>query len=250
MSKHESRRPAMGPVAIITVAALAAVTLALVAGTSSADDRPPPRPVVVVQGEAELRAAPDRAFVTVAVESRDKDPKAAQQQNAKTMAAVSEQLSRAGIQPDAVRTLAYQLDLEVDWQQGKRVPRGYLARNAVEVRVDDVTKVGEIIDLAVAAGANDVTGVRFDLKDRSKLERDALEQAVREARSRAEAAAAGGGVEILGIERIEEQGGHAEIPRPLAMQMRAAAPASVPTTTISAGEITITSRVTLTAAIK
>jgi len=233
------------------VAASLAGGLLSVAMPALADDHPPPRPAVVVQGEAELRAAPDRAFVTVAVESRDKDPKAAQKQNAIVMAAVQEKLRGASIPPEAVRTLAYQLDLEVDWQQGKRVPRGYLARNAVEVRVDDVARVGEVIDLAVEAGANDVTGVRFDLKDRAKLERDALRQAVADARARAEAAAAGGGLEIGGIERIEQQGGGIDIPRPFAMEMRAAAKAdSAPPTSISAGEIIVSSRVTLTATIK
>ncbi len=87
---------------------------------------------------------------------------------------------------------------------GKRVGRGYVARNSVEVRVDNVDRVGEYLEAAVASGATSLGGVRFDLKDRAKLEREALRLAVADARAKAEAAAAGAGRSIERIIRIEE----------------------------------------------
>ena len=61
-----------------------------------------------------------------------------------------------------------------------------MARNTVEVRVDTVDRVGELLEIAVGSGATTVGGIRFDLKDRAKLEREALRLAV------ADAAAEGG----------------------------------------------------------
>ena len=60
----------------------------------------------------------------------------------------------------------------------RRVSRGYVARNSIEVRVDDVSRLGELLELSVGQGATTVHGLRFDLKDRARLEREALRQAV------------------------------------------------------------------------
>jgi uncharacterized protein len=153
----------------------------------------PGEPVVVVTGEGVVKAAPDQAWVTFAVESRSKNPKDAQAQNAKSMTSVQERLVAAGIPKDAIRTLSYDLQLESDWVNGRQVPRGYVARNTIEVRLDDIARVGEAIDVAITNGANSVHGVRFDLKERASLERDALKRATADARARAEAAAADAG---------------------------------------------------------
>ena len=91
---------------------------------------------------------------------------------------------------DAIRTLGYDLEQEFDFTQGKRVPREFVARNSIEVRVDDIGRVGELLDVVVQGGATSVSGVRFDLQDREKAEREALRLAVADARSRADAAAA------------------------------------------------------------
>ncbi len=237
-----------------TAAVAVAVALAASAGwptTAAADEAGKhERPRVVVTGEATLRAAPDRALITLAVESRDADPKAAQRRNASAMSAVQEKLAGAGVPREAVRTLAYDLELQVDYDHGKRIPRGYLARDSIEVRVDAIERTGEILDLAVAAGVNEVGGIRFELKDRTALEREALRQAVADARARAEAAAAGAGVAIAEVLRIEQQGTAVEPRRPQAMEMRVASAASAPETPIRAGGIEVRAQVRLEAAIR
>ena len=90
------------------------------------------------------------------------------------------------------------------------------------MRVDDLPKLGEILDLAVGAGATSVTGVRFDLKDRTGAEREALQAAVEDARARANAAAAGAGLKVERIVRIEEQRATV-MPPPRQMAMRSMA---------------------------
>ena len=210
----------------------------------------PTEPVVVVSGEGVVKAPPDRAFASFTVESRSKDPKEAHSQNAKAMTAVQTRLTAAGLPKDAVRTLSYDLNLESDWVNGRQIPKGYVARNTIEVRLDDITRVGEVIDIAITSGANAVHGVRFDLKERDALERESLKRATADARARAEAAAAGAGASIGRVIRIEEPSRGYPMPPPVAMMREVAQDARAPTTPVSAGEIEIRSTVVLTASLK
>jgi uncharacterized protein YggE len=207
-------------------------------------------PVVVVTGEGLVKLTPDRAFVTFSVESRSKNPKDAQAQNAKIMTTVQERLSAARIPKDAIRTLSYDLNLESDWVNGRQVPRGYVARNTIEVRLDDITRVGEIIDVAITSGANAVHNVRFDLKDRDSAERSALKRATADARARAQAAAEGVGAAIGRVVRIEEPTSY-RVPPPMPMVRESMArDAQAASTPIVAGEIEIRATVVLTATMK
>jgi uncharacterized protein len=197
-----------------------------------------------------VQATPDRAYVTVSVESRDKNPSAAQKKTATAMDTVRKALGATGVSSDQIRTVAYELQLEFDYEKGRQIPREYLSRDALEVRLDDVAKVGPVIDAAVGAGATSIGGVRFDLKDRDTLEREALKRAVADGRARADAAAAGAGVSVASVLRIEEQRGFSP-PQPMPMLMKSTAMAdSVAETAISAGQIELRAQVTLTVALK
>ena len=232
----------------------AGVALAILWLSSTVHAQQPPatsnEPVVVVSGEGLVRVAPDQAFVTLSVESRNRNPKEAQTQNATTMSAVQQKLSGLGLAKDAIRTLTVQLDLESDWVNGRQIPKGYVARNMVEIRADDVSRVGEIIDLAVSSGANNVHGVRFDVKQRESLEREALKRATADARARAEAAASGAGRTIDRVLRIEEPGSRPYAPAAPPMMMARAAEAGAAQTPIVASEIEIRATILLTATLK
>jgi hypothetical protein len=206
-------------------------------------------PVVVVAGEGVVKATPDQAFVMLATESRSKNPRDAQAQNAKAMTAVQDKLLAAGIPKDAVRTLSYDLQMESDWVNGRQVPRGYLARNTIEVRLDEVMRVGEVIDAAIGSGATAVHGVRFDLKQRAMLEREALKRATADARARADAAAAGAGRAIDRVVRIEEPSMNRPYPGPQVMMAREAV-ADRAQTPVVASEIEIRATVILTATLR
>jgi uncharacterized protein YggE len=235
----------------VTHLLLAAVIAAATAVPPAAQQPPPPPagPVVVSTGEGVVKRAPDRVWVTIAAESRAKTPREAQAMNADAMSAVMAKLEGLGLPADAVRTTAYDLQPEFDYHEGRQRLRGYVARNRIEARVDDIARAGEVLDAAVGSGATSVSGVRFDLKDRERLEREALRLAVADARARAEAAAAGAGMSLGGVLRIEEQRAIGPEPRPVMMAMRAGAQESAETP-IAAGELEIRSTVTLTAALK
>ncbi|HTK27936.1 MAG TPA: SIMPL domain-containing protein [Vicinamibacterales bacterium] len=222
------------------------LALLLLAGPIAGQERSAAEPAIVTTGEATVRRAPDEAFVAVAAESRAKDPREAQRANAGAMAAVEKRLADLGIPRDALRTTGLRLEQEFDVANGRRIARDFLARNTLEVRVDEVARAGEVADAAVAAGATAIESIRFDLKERAAAEREALRLAVVDARARAEAAAAGAGRTLDRILRIEEGGAARPGPRPMAFA-RAQADVATP---IEAGPIEITSQVTLTVAIK
>ena len=214
---------------------------------------PPPivsplQPSVVTHGQAVVTARPDRAFVTISAESRSRTSDDAQKQNATAMTAVLQKIEQAGVPKDAIRTVGYELQPEFDYANGRQTFRSYVARNTVEVRLDDIDRVGVVIDAAAAGGATTITGIRFDVRNRAELERNALRQAVVDARGRAEAIAAGAGATIDRIVRIEE-GGAPEYPRPM-MRMAAQAMEQGAPTPVEPSTIEVHARVTLTASLR
>lgn len=207
-------------------------------------------PVVVTTGEGVIKRAPDRAWVTIAAESRAKTPQEAQKQNATAMSSVLSKLKGAGIPADAIQTSGYDLQPEYDYNSGRQTLRGYVARNAVNVRVDTLARLGEIIEMAVASGATTIRGVRFDLQERSELEREALRLAVADARRRADSLAAGAQMKVVGVIKIEEHAS-SDVPRPMMTAMGGTEQLRVGgQPPIEAGELQIRAVVTLTATIR
>ena len=206
-------------------------------------------PVVLTHGSAVVKRAPDLAWVTIAAESRARTPAEAQKLNAEAMTAVMAKLKAVALPPEAIRTVGLDLQPEFDYANNRQTLRGYLARNAVEVRVDDLPRLGSILEGVVGAGATNVSGVRFDVKDRDAAEREALRLAVADARTRADAAAAGAGVKVDRILRIEEERSSPITPQPrMAMVQEMRGVGAEPT--VAPGEIEIRSNVTLTAIIR
>ena len=223
--------------------------LLIVPAVASAQQNTAPEPpVVITSGEGLVQAVPDRAWITVTAESRAGNPRDAQRRNSEAMTPVLDKLRAAGIPADAIRTIGYDLQQEWDYVNNQRTSRGYVARNTIEVRVDSIERVGELLEMAVGSGATSVGGVRFDLKNRAKLERDALRLAVEDARARADAAAAGAGRSIDRIVRIDAQAGGAPVPLPRVAMLREQAASDAPP--IAAGQMEIRAQVTLTSALK
>jgi uncharacterized protein YggE len=209
----------------------------------------PTEPVVVVSGEGLVQATPDRAWIMVSAESRAPSPREAQRRTADLMRPVFDALRSAKVPDEAVRTTGYDLQQEFDFTNGKRVARGYVARNSVEVRVDDVGRVGELLEAVVNQGATSVSGLRFDVKDQGKLEREAERRAVTNARLKAEAAAAGAGRALDRLLRIQEAGSTPPpVPMPFARAVVAEAGGGAPP--VAAGQIEVRAQVTVTFSLK
>jgi uncharacterized protein len=210
----------------------------------------PTEPVAVTSGQGVVFAVPDRAWITISAESRAPSPREAQRLNAEAMRPVQDKLRAAGVPAEAIRTMAYDVQYEWDFVNGKRVGRGYVARNTIEVRIDAIDRVGEYLEIAVGSGATSLGGIRFDMKEQAKLEREALRLAVADARLKAEAAAAGAGRAIERILRIDEQGGVAP-PVPVRFMREAAQSAAADAAPpIATGQMEIRARVSVTAVLK
>ncbi|WP_396627128.1 SIMPL domain-containing protein [Luteitalea sp.] len=207
--------------------------------------------LVIAAGEGLVKRAPDQAFVTVASESRSNQPREAQARNAEVATAIRQRLAGFNLPGDALRTVSVDMQPQFDWANGKQTLRGYLASNVIEVRLDDVARVGEVVDAVIAAGATRVAGVRFTLKDMAGAEQEALKLASAAALARAKAMASGVGRSVDRVVRLDETGRDMGGPQPVMMRaMAAPAAADMPSTPVTAGEVEVRVSVTLHAALK
>ncbi|MDQ3070292.1 MAG: SIMPL domain-containing protein [Acidobacteriota bacterium] len=206
-----------------------------------------PARTVTTSGQAEVSLAPDQAWVTIGIEARAPKSQEAQRLAAEVMSRIQAQLKALGIPESAVRTVSFSLDADWNYANNKRTLRGYVLSNLVEVRVDDITKVADVLDRSIASGGNAIHGVRWDLKDRVKVERDALRRAVEDAKQRAEVAVTAAGSKLGVVSNISEQR-HEFTARDSMMMQRGmvASPAQpAPDTPISPGEIKVRSTATV-----
>lgn len=212
-------------------------------------------PVIVAQGESVIKVAPDQAWITVAIETRDAKAPEARRLAAVSMTSVMAALKAAAVPADAIKTTGFSLNPDYEYVNGRQRMRGFIVTNQVQVRIDDVSKVAEVLDavgaLSLAASSNlTIANLRFDLKDRSQIERDAMRLAVEDALAAAKAMASGAGVALGRISRIDSMGRtpkFQEAPQMMAMRGAAADAVSTP---ISPSEIEIRAGVMLTVEIK
>ncbi len=233
-----------------------ALTLLFMNGLAFAQTAPPQPPAIVTQGVATLKRAPDRAWVSIAVESRQGKAADARREAAAQMIRVQTAVKAAGIPEDAIKTTSYSLQPQMEWDGTRSRIRDYLAHNAIDVRIDNIDKVSDVIDAAASVPSSliltvAVTGVRFDLKNPDALAREALTLAAKDAFGRAQAIASGINSTLGAILHVEEQRETVQPPGIRFMTAaRAETSAAAPSTPIEPNEIEIRATVTLTVGIK
>ena len=208
-----------------------------------------PDRVINVNAAGTVTRAPEKAVITVAVESQAATAQQAAAANAQKMDAVFAALRRVGIVPPKVRTIAYELQPQYQ-QPSREIPNptpgrivGYRAINMVLVDVDSIARVGTVIDATISAGANRVTNLSFELRDAEAARLEALRLAVAKARAEAEVLATAAG-QRLGHPLNISSSSHYE-PRQYRMQAEMAMAAPAPPTPIEAGSLTITANVSI-----
>lgn len=238
-------------VASVVLLAAALVMPAAVAAQSHTTAEP----VIVAQGDNVQRVAPDQAWATVAVETRDARAPEARRLSAVAMTSVMAALKSSGLPADAIRTTGYSLTPDYEYVNGRQRMRGFLVTNQVRVRIDDIDKVADVLDavggLSLAASSNmNVTNLRFDVKDRAAVEREALRLAVESALANARAMAAGAGVTLGRIARIDQTGRAMPIDELRPMMAMATRDGAAVETPISPSEIEVRAGVMLTVEIR
>ena len=224
---------------------LAILALLLSAPAHAESDFPP---AISVTGEASISVPPDLALVDAGVASDAKTAREASEANNNAMTKVLAALKAANVDPKDIRTSRLSLQPQYAPNRSGASPVvGYRVSNRVTVRIRDVTKLANVIDTLVGAGANDIGNVSFEVSQASKLLDDAREKAVADARRKAEIYAKAAGVALGQPLSIAESGA----PQPVfhAKMMRNAPMATTPTP-VEQGEETLSVSVAVTWQIK
>ena len=166
--------------------------------SSAADDA---EEGITVTALGSVKAVPDRAEFVFGVTTEGKTADEASAANGARMQDVIDALKSAGIRAEDIRTQSVSVSPRTS-PMGKRL-EGFVAENSVAVKVASA-RAGTIVDLAVENGATNTSGPTFDVSDREALYRDALADAVKEARKKAEAIGAAGGVSVGDVTRVVE----------------------------------------------
>jgi uncharacterized protein YggE len=230
------------------IAALLIVTMALVGCAAAATDTASEH-VIQTAGTGNVIGTPDRAQVTFAVQTENIDVKLAQAENADKMARVHDALIAAGIPKDALKTTGYNIYPVYEDSTGLLKPKikTYQVTNRLTVTLHNVSRTGDIIDMAVANGINEADSIQFMLSDekQQELRTEALKEAVSRAKSDADTISAAMGTTITGIQRAETGSAYS----PVYFQNYAldgASAKSAAATPIQSGDITVSATVTIT----
>jgi len=206
-----------------------------------------PPSFISVTGEARISVPPDLAQIDAGVTSDGKTAREASDANNAAMGKVLLALKGAGIDEKDYQTsrLSLQPQYSPSKVSGPATVVGYRASNRVTIRLRDVTKVANVVDTLVTSGANEIGGINFMVSQASKLLDDAREQAVADARRKAEIYAKAAGVTLGAPLSISEEGAA----QPL-FRARMAAPMAAAATPVAQGEETLSITVGMTWAIK
>ncbi|WP_158217574.1 SIMPL domain-containing protein [Lottiidibacillus patelloidae] len=163
-------------------------------------------PHIKAEGKGTVKVEPDQAVVTVGVVTKNQNAESAQNENGKITNKVISALEALGIGEKEIETASYSINREVDYVNGQKIERGYIVNHQLMITINDLKKIGSVLDTAVKAGANVVHSLRFQLRDENKVYRQALKEAVSDARKKVNAIATSLKVSVYAIPySIEER---------------------------------------------
>ena len=206
---------------------------------------------VMVAGDSIVQAQPDTAIITISVVTQNRQAISAQQDNAAKTDAVVRALKAAAGSGAEVKTSGYSLQPQRVYRENQPPTiTGYEARNSVTVTLSDLTKVGSVIDAAAQAGANDVAGIAFTLRQDRQARDRALSEATRVAVSKAQVIASALGGRVVRIVEVQEEGFQQRPPVPIYQAEAYMAKQGAVATPIEVGALDISSKVQLIAEVE
>jgi len=142
-----------------------------------------------VTGEGKVTVTPDIALVSIGVSANGSSVKQVQEDMNRQINAVSEAVKNLGVAQKDIQTSNYSVSPDYDWSGPRQRIVGYRASSTLTIKVRDIEKINAVIDGATGAGANQISGVAFDVDDKTKPQNEAREEAVAEAKRKAADAA-------------------------------------------------------------
>lgn len=166
---------------------------------------------ITVVGQGKASGVPDVAHINIGVETTGASAQDAVNANRQRMATLLEKIKAMGIADKDIQTSNFSIftdqsktaSLGSNMDQGTETP-SYRVSNMVSVTMHDTTKLGDVLDQAVSAGANNIYGVSFEVSDPSELEATAREKAIADAKTRAESLAKLNGVSVGEVLEVSE----------------------------------------------
>lgn len=204
-----------------------------------------PAEIITVVGQGSVRLSPDIAQVSIGMETSAETVGEAVAVNEAQMVKILAALTAAGIDEKDIQTMNYSIQLD---RYPEPMPRTesssaepapvYRVSNMVNVTIRDLETVGDVLDVVIEAGANNIWGISFTLDDPTAAQSDARAKAIEDAQARAEALAELSGVEVGPVMSISEVVG--AVPVPMAAMAERAVAGGGP---ISPGELEISYQV-------
>jgi len=228
----------------IKLAAAAALALAF-ALPAWADTTQGP-PTLAASGQGTAHVIPDIAIVTLGVTTRGDTAAKALTANSTDLTAAIAAIEGAGVAEKDIGTSGlniypvYAQNADGSQTQPAKIV-GYEVSNQVTVTIRDISKAGDLLDKVVAAGANQVNGISFDVADNKAASDAALKDAIADARHKAEIMADAAGVKLVRILSVSS-GEEGQPPRPVFAAMALKAAPSVP---VMAGEQALNANATV-----
>ncbi len=230
-------------ISTLTLAGIAAAVL--LAGSAAYGQQAEQLRTIGVSGQGEVRAEPDRATVTLGVESRKPKLEDARAAVAKTVDGVLKLTRDLKIDPKLVRSTRVNVQPEYNWNASNASERtliGYYVSRQVEVELHDLEKLGQLLERSTDLGVNQLGDPRLDSSKRQDLVREALAKAVVDARQNAEVIAKAAGAKLGTARTINANTEYSQPPVPMvrAMAMEAKAAGGAP---YQSGEMTFNATV-------
>lgn len=178
------------------------IALLLLAGTAAAETK------ITVSGTGETQVSADTAVISLGVSIRDQDVLKAQQKVNEAIAAIRKALSENGVAEDCISTGYMNIYANYDYgfSGSEEQVSSYNAHSTLSIKVSDMDRVGLLIDVSFAAGANTLNGITFSASDTEEASAESLKKAVADARAKADVLAEASGLKITEIENISEGG--------------------------------------------
>ena len=159
---------------------------------------------ITVSGTGETQVSADTAIISLGVSARDQDVLKAQQKGNETIAAIRKALTENGVAEECINTDYMNIYAMYDYSDGQEQVSAYNANSTLAIKVTELEKVGLVIDLAFASGANMLNGITFSASDTEAAREESLKKAVEDAGKKAEVLAEASGLTITGMETLSE----------------------------------------------
>ena len=163
---------------------------------------------ISIDASSTSTTAPDQATLVIGITNHADTAQEAQQANAEIASTITTNLHNLGLSSEQIKTRNYNFHPTYNNQQNhENELTGYTVDNTVYVTLNDVTAVGNVIDTALSSGANKINSISFSIRNPNKLKEQALRQAIKDARTKADIIADALGKQIIGIQSVSESGG-------------------------------------------